>query len=252
MPILKLKAADLYYESHGRGAPVLFVPGLGVGGNIWNPVVEIMKQQLRCITVDTRGAGYSSVPKGPYQIADLARDIAELSTALSIERPILAGHSMGSFIALTFAVEQLAPLTGLVLVSTAAVAPTSIQHVIHGAAGSRAEIVDHLAAINLGRGSSNEISNQFKQLFLSRPLRGSGYLAQLAAINQYDLRDTPLGLTMPCCIIHGTEDNLIPLSFAERLASKIPHSTFEALSGIGHFPIIESPERVAAHISAMS
>ena len=57
MPIAKLSTGmDLYYESHGRGEPVAFIPGTGFAGNVWtDSQVKALSERFQVIVHDPRG-----------------------------------------------------------------------------------------------------------------------------------------------------------------------------------------------------
>ena len=69
--------------------------------------------------VSQRGHGNSSRPASGYRIADMADDLRLFLNALEIERAVLVGHSMGSFVAQRFAIDHPARTAGLVLLGSA-------------------------------------------------------------------------------------------------------------------------------------
>lgn len=95
----------LYYEDQGKGQPVLLVHGWSGSHESMAAVVDILKDHCRCITYDHRGHGVSDKPVGGYSIAQLARDLRELICYLDLHDLVLAGHSMGGQVVLSY-VEQ--------------------------------------------------------------------------------------------------------------------------------------------------
>jgi pimeloyl-ACP methyl ester carboxylesterase len=95
---------DLYYESHGKGEPLVLIPGTGFAGNVWDPYqVPGLSKDLQVITFDPRGCGRSSAPEGIYTIEQMANDVAVLLDHLGVESAHVLGHSMGGRIAIAFA-----------------------------------------------------------------------------------------------------------------------------------------------------
>lgn len=95
----------LYYEEQGAGRPVVFVHGWSGSHEGMAALVGILKDHCRCITYDHRGHGASDRPAGGYSITQLARDLHELICYLDLQGLVLAGHSMGGQVALSY-VEQ--------------------------------------------------------------------------------------------------------------------------------------------------
>lgn len=89
--------AQLYYEVRGSGQPVILIHGWSCAHDIYDGMVEQMKQSYRCISYSHRGHGASSVPEGGYTIAQLGRDLKDLIDYLELKNVILVGHSMGGF-----------------------------------------------------------------------------------------------------------------------------------------------------------
>lgn len=128
MPTVRIQDVDLFYESKGQGDPIVFVPGLGTGGQIWDRVVLLLVKDYQCITLDNRGAGLSGVSEGPYTVPLLAQDARHLLYHLGHRNPTVVGHSMGGFIALTLSLEI--PLHRAVLISQSLIAISEKQFLL--------------------------------------------------------------------------------------------------------------------------
>jgi pimeloyl-ACP methyl ester carboxylesterase len=101
MPTQKLSTGiDLYFETHGSGEPVIFIPGTGFSGNVWEPFqVPALSKSLQLISMDQRGCGRTSAPAGVYSIEQMAGDVAALMDHLGLASAHIVGHSMGGRIA---------------------------------------------------------------------------------------------------------------------------------------------------------
>lgn len=83
--------------------PVLvFIHGWLLSRHYWQPLIEGLASEYQCLTYDLRGFGDSQgeAQKRGYGLADYARDLEALLTALKIESSWLIGHSLGGSIAL--------------------------------------------------------------------------------------------------------------------------------------------------------
>lgn len=104
MPNVKLPTSvDLYYESHGQGEPLIFVPSTAFSGEVWKPSQMPLARSLNLIFHDPRGCGRSVPAQSVYTIEQMAADIAALMDHLQLPAAHLLGHSMGGRIALCLA-----------------------------------------------------------------------------------------------------------------------------------------------------
>lgn len=99
MPVLRIRDAELYYEIHGDGPPLLLIAGMGGVGGYWKPQVEYFARNYKTIVYDQRGTGRSSLTKSAYSVALLADDAMQLLDELGIEKVSLCGHSTGGMMA---------------------------------------------------------------------------------------------------------------------------------------------------------
>jgi pimeloyl-ACP methyl ester carboxylesterase len=117
MPLAELDGLRLYYERAGRGDPeMLFIPGWCCDTSAFRPQFDHFRHEHTVTALDLRGCGRSDRPPDGYGIADLADDVARLCGALGIERPVMAGHSLGGMIAVELAGRRPSLPSALVLV----------------------------------------------------------------------------------------------------------------------------------------
>src|SRR5262245_54184472 len=88
---------NLYYETYGRGDPLVLVAGTGISCAPWRVAqVPEFAKYYQVVIYDHRGLGRSDKPDAPYDTRMFARDCAGLMNALGIERAHMLGHSMGA------------------------------------------------------------------------------------------------------------------------------------------------------------
>ena len=80
----------IYYESHGEGQPLVFIPATGFSGEVWksHQIPELSKS-MRVIVFDPRGCGRSSRVTGVCTIDQMACDVAALLDHLQLLEHIL-------------------------------------------------------------------------------------------------------------------------------------------------------------------
>jgi pimeloyl-ACP methyl ester carboxylesterase len=85
---------QLAYDFRGSGPPLVFVHGLTFDRTSWQPIIDRLAGQFRCIAVDLPGHGDSDGP--PRPLDDIAAALHRLLDELDIDRPVVVGHSMGA------------------------------------------------------------------------------------------------------------------------------------------------------------
>ena len=104
MPNVKLPTGvDLYYETHGQGEPLIFVPSTAFSGEVWKPSQMPLAESMNVIFHDPRGCGRSVTEQSVYTIEQMALDIVALMDHLKHSSAHFIGHSMGGRIALSLA-----------------------------------------------------------------------------------------------------------------------------------------------------
>jgi N-formylmaleamate deformylase len=84
-----------YHRTGGHKPSVVLAHGITDNGLCWTRLAQALEQDYDCIMYDARGHGQSDQP-GSYGLNDHVADLAGLVKALGLDRPVLAGHSMGA------------------------------------------------------------------------------------------------------------------------------------------------------------
>jgi pimeloyl-ACP methyl ester carboxylesterase len=105
LPAQITPTADVAYDRFGTGPPLVLIHGLGGERHVWAPVIERIAGERDTVTVDLPGFGESAaLPHGDdVAPAALAATIAALFEDLGLERPHVAGNSLGGWVALELA-----------------------------------------------------------------------------------------------------------------------------------------------------
>ncbi len=257
MPKTRIAGVEIYHREKGQGAPVLFVPGLGLDGGIFEETAALLPEGYRAVFIDQRGSGRSDAPRSPYSIEIMAEDLRGVMLDLDIEKAVIVGHSMGGYVALQAALENPELVLGLVLVGTSAVGVPahlgtlpSARAVLGRTRGTLEQLVR--ANIDVGLGSrikrDPERVDRFVAARLEAPHRGRGVEGQRGATLTFDVRDRLWEIGCPAVVIHGLEDPIIPAQRGRELAEGIEAAALEELEGVGHFPPLEAPETIGAAV----
>src|SRR3990167_6205375 len=104
------------YTDIGHGKPLVLIHAFPTDQQLWHPQQQALKQKFRVITLDLWGFGRSSAVNGQaVSMTDYADEIIQLLDQLHIKKAIIAGESMGGYIALALLAKNPDKIDGLVL-----------------------------------------------------------------------------------------------------------------------------------------
>jgi 3-oxoadipate enol-lactonase len=247
-------AAELGFELGGRdGAPTIaFTGSLGTDRTMWKTQADRLGERFRTLRYDVRGHGASSVPDGPYSIADLGSDLVALLDRVGIERASLCGLSIGGMISMWVAARHPGRVERLVLCCTSALlGPPEGWH--QRAAIVRAEGVEAVADAVLERwftpafaaAHPEVIEDMRTRLVATAP---EGYAGCCEAIAAMDLTGELGSITAPTLVLAGADDPATPPVHGRRIAELIPGARFEIVSPGAHLATVERPDLTTAMI----
>lgn len=246
--------AELRYEFGGRGdgLAIAFTGSLGTDLRMWHPQSERLGEHFRTLRYDVRGHGGSSVPPGPYSIAELGSDLLDLLDRLEIERASLCGLSIGGMVSMWVAAHAPDRVDRLVLCCTSAhLGPR--ESWIERAATVRSDGVGAVADAVLARwftaafaAAHPEVIERMRKVLSSTP--PEGYAGCCEAIAEMDLTADLPSITAPTLVIAGAEDPATPPEHGRLIADLIPGAAYEVISPAAHLATVERPDLTTAMI----
>lgn len=244
-------AADLYYFQYSGGQPddpaVVLLHGAGGTHLHWPPEVRRLSG-FNLLAPDLPGHGKSPGP-GEQSIPDYTRHAIDWLDALALTRAAFVGHSMGSAIAMTLALQHPSRVRALVLVGAGArlrVHPELLEAA--GSALTFPNAVDTMVEWSYGP----DVDPRFRELAAERlrEIRPSVLHGDFLACDRFDEMESVEDIQAPALVISGSEDRLTPPRYAQYLARKIPRAELQIVPGAGHMTMLEQPKAVAALIRA--
>jgi pimeloyl-ACP methyl ester carboxylesterase len=113
----EVNGISLYYETHGAGRPLILLHGGLMSGEMFGPVLPLLAEHHQVIVPDLQGHGRTADIDRPLDVRLMAGDIAALIDHLGLDRPDVAGYSLGGGVALQTAVKYPAKIGRLVALS---------------------------------------------------------------------------------------------------------------------------------------
>jgi pimeloyl-ACP methyl ester carboxylesterase len=245
---------QLNVRDQGRGEPtLLFLHYWGGSSRTWDPVVNSLKTDFRCVAYDHRGWGESDKPETGYSVHDLAEDAEALTQTLGLKRYVLIGHSMGGKVAQLLAAKRPVGLEALILVAPAPPTPMNVPEAQRKQmiqAYQHREAVEFLIQNVL---TSVALPDQIRQQIIEDTLKG-GMAAKHAWPEKGMLEDISGAvpdISVPTLVLAGENDQVEKIDSLERaLVPNIPSAQMMVIPETGHLSPLEVPERIASEIRA--
>jgi 3-oxoadipate enol-lactonase len=247
------------YLEAGSGRPLVFIHAFPFNAEMWRPQFEQVPAGWRFLAPDLRGFGGTVDDASPAEtLKDHADDLVALMDALTIQDAVIAGLSMGGYIA--FALFRLDPsrLAGLILADTRP-QPDSPEGLrsrrallerlhAHGVAAVADDLLPKLVG-ETSRRQRPEVVATVRRLIEASPPE-----AIEAAVHALMARpdSTPDLDRIRCAtlVIVGAEDSITPPADAEMMHRRIDGSTLVVLQNAGHLSNVEVPDAFNAAMLA--
>ncbi|MEV7561329.1 alpha/beta fold hydrolase [Streptomyces sp. NPDC089795] len=253
------RPTTIAYERKGAGEPLLLLHGIGHHLQAWHPVIDILAAEHDVIAVDLPGFGTSEpLPQGvPYSLDTVAPALGALCSALGVERPHVAGNSLGGLLALemgrsnlvrsvtalspagfwTEAERRYAFATLLAMRAGARALPLPAVRRLSRTAAGRAALTGTIYA----RPSRRPAEAVVAETLALRD--ATGFEDTLAAGGS--VRFTADVPGMPVTIAWGTRDRLLLRRQGIRAKHTVPGARLVRLPGCGHVPMNDDPALVS-------
>lgn len=243
---------------HGAATPdrpaVVLIHGVGMSQQVWVPQVQGLAPTRSVLTYDMLGHGGSAMPPQGATLRDFAAQLAQLLDHLALERVALVGHSMGSLVALEFALSHPGRVDRLVMLNA-----------VHRRNAAQREAVQHRARLLHAHGAQRLLAPTLQRWFdtpvpdglqsaeaLARTLLEridpKGYAISYDAFAHGDDVHAVLlpELSMPAMFATGALDANSSPAMSQALAAATPHGHCVILPSARHMMTLTHATEVNA------
>jgi 3-oxoadipate enol-lactonase len=254
MPVIDADGCPIHVEIAGPDrAPVLMLSNsLGTDLHMWDGQVEAFTRQFRLVRYDRRGHGKSGVPKGPYTMERLGRDVLAVLDGLGIAKISWCGLSMGGMVGMWLGANAPERIEKLILSNTSCYyadkASWNERIKAIRSSGGVAPHAEWIVALWLSkqfREREPATTARMTAMLAATPVEG--YLGCCEAVRDMDHRDLLPKIVAPTLVIAGRRDQATTLEVAEFIHSRISGAALTVLDA-AHISNIEQP---AAHTAAV-
>jgi pimeloyl-ACP methyl ester carboxylesterase len=237
-----------------KGEPLLLLHGYTDTSRSWSLLVPYLGK-YRLLIPDQRGHGAADAPECCYGTSQYAFDAKLFMDALGVDRAAVAGHSMGSMVAITIAAEYPDRVSSIVLIGSTALAPVR----------QGAWLYDQVAALRWPIERNSDFLRQWHPANQPTPVDAefaAAAMEDILVIQPHvwrgvmrELTQIPVGrhaadVKVPVLVLSGGKDPLFPPEHHASLLKAFPHAEAHVFPELGHNPNWEQPEAVGAAIDA--
>ena len=245
MPVFERNSLSINYQIIGSGPRVLFFNGSGGSIEGSQLLINAFAKTCQVLVHDQRGLGKTSVPKGPYTMADYANDAAALLDHVGWQTSNIIGLSFGGMVAQEFAVTFPDRIQRLVLMCTSAGGIAGSSYPLHQLAQLPTFERNKALRVLTDTRFTDEwlaehpVDAEIMRFQEDRPdtqktkLQIEGERLQLEARIGHDVADRLHLISAPTLITAGRFDGIAPLANSQAIAERIPNSTLNVYEG-GH------------------
>ena len=249
MPFADIQGQRIYYEdSGGPGLVVILAHGFLTDRRVFDAQVAALSPEFRVVGWDQRGFGRTAWDGAPYTFWDSARDCLGLLDELGVKQAVVGGMSQGGMVSLRVALSQPSRVKALVLLATpAAMDPEGAAAVYHQRV---ADFTDEARREELLRQFAGQMFGPEERwepwLGRFRELPPKNFAAAIETLKgREDLAGRLGQIGCPALVIHGANDERVPLAQAEQLCKGLRGAApLVTIEGAGHAPGVTHPDQV--------
>jgi non-heme chloroperoxidase len=244
---------QIYYKDWGTGKPVVFSHGWPLSADAWeSQMLFLAERGYRCIAHDRRGHGRSSQPWNGNEMDTYADDLAELFNVLDLKDATMVGHSTGggevaryigrhgsSRVAKAVLVSAVPPLMLKTKANPGGLPIEVFDGIRAASTANRSQLYKDLASgpfFGFNRPGA-KLSQGLVDSFWMQGMMGGhkGTFDCIKAFSETDFTEDLKKLDVPTLIIHGDDDQIVPIGAAGLLSAKlVKNATLKVYPGGAH------------------
>ena len=241
-----------YFISGSEGPCLIFIHGVGLCSEIWEPQVEYFSKHYKVITYDFLGHGLTPPASKSPTIEDYVEQLNDLVGSLGISSFTLIGHSMGAIISVAYSLKYSNKINALIPLNIVYNRSSKAKEEVLGRAnlilnsGEIGNIDQTISRWFANKTDSAHIKkiNRVRELLLDAPLKGYGNAYKLFAESDSIFKNMLHNLECPVLYLTGGDDPNSNSKMSQEMASKTPKGLTKSIDNEAHMMAYIAPEKV--------
>jgi pimeloyl-ACP methyl ester carboxylesterase len=244
---------DLHYIEKGKGRPLVLLHAFPVDCRIWNHQIEALSDEYRVIAIDLPGFG-KSPPIENFTVDSVALAVHGQLKKMNALPCVLAGLSLGGYVALPFYQQCPTDVQALILIDTRACGDTAEGKKNRNNLIEQADRCGPQAVVDAMMPKVLSDQTVLAQPHVVETVRKMMQDCAVGTMKQAlaAMRDRPdrtgllASIAEPVLIIAGECDGVTPPAEVEKMRQEIPHAQVAIIPDAGHYSPVENPSAVNA------
>ena len=259
---------EIYYKDWGSGRPVVFSHGWPLNADAWDAqMLFLLQNGFRVIAHDRRGHGRSDQPSAGNDMDTYADDLAALLDALDVTGATLVGHSTGGGevahyigrhgtkrVAKAVLIGAVPPIMLKTEANPGGLPMDVFDGIRKGVADNRSQFYKDLAVPFFGFNRSGaKVAQGTIDAFWAQGMAGGihGQYLCIREFSEVDYTEDLKKIDVPTLILHGDDDQIVPIDAAGKLSAKIvKNATLKIYEGAPHGMCVTEADKVNADLLA--
>ncbi|MBR3909490.1 MAG: alpha/beta hydrolase [Clostridia bacterium] len=241
---------NIEYTIEGEGYPVLLLHGWGSSFDVYQGIINTLKNRYKVVALNFPGCGNSDTMENPWNLGDYCNLVLEFMNKIGIENPIMFGHSHGGRVTLKMVADKMVNPPKIVLLDSAGLIPKKSFRQKWRAKSFK--IIKTVLTLPIIKSFSAPLLEKARRHYGSADYNAAPLVLRqtLVSLVNTDLRDILHNIACPTLLIWGENDTATPLADAKIIESKIRDCGLCVIKGTGHYSFCERPFEAHAIINS--
>lgn len=250
MPYVTRNGVNIYYESYGKGSPVVFLHPFSTNGYIWYFQTFTFACTNQCVVIDERGHGRSDKPQQGYAIKEMAADVITVLDELKLDKAVFVGNSIGGMIVMQLNLDAPDRVAGNVIVSSgtnmaAGMPPEAMAAFQKDPEGAFGGLIEGAVSAKTKRERPEIVELMRAHFAVQETFPRHVFFAAASdptGVFNWNITDRLKEIRKPTLVLAGEEDQATPVAANKLLADNIPGAQLRVIKDVGHFYQLEKPD----------
>jgi len=228
----------------GAGPLLVLLHGAGDQAGTWYRVAPELMRHFELVIPDLAGHGESEPTTGALSLGTLLAALEQILDASPWQgrSMVIVGNSLGAWMAMLYAQKQPKRVTRVILIDGGPIKGTSEIGIMPKNREEARKAIDAILDPSTPR-RPNFVLDDLVRVSNTGPISRL-FAAGEEDMSNYLLEDELASFPLPVDLVWGASDRLVPLGYAKKLQSQLPHCTLSVLERCGHAPQLECPHKL--------